>query len=316
MEDLKARYYDCCRKLTAGRPAADEQAKNTTMNSYIFDKAREGERKTYLKSLLDRTAEEVAEEQFLYIESRRLEQNFDQTARRREDLLRTLGGPGSGATLQGGMVSGSAPMGAAQPGPRLVGAAAAAAHKASANRAAGAKAAQHASQVPVDPAFDAQHHITRLEAPGQVTLNPFGLPRSGIYSAAAPTVTLRSARMPTVKPALIPKVTEALTEMRISQRLVMPTCSNQERLEALNAAVAQLVELKKQVERAEYEVGVKERTVRGSEQPEGLVPGIVGDAAAVLDESIQRSTNQAHRSASVSSTQSASRPPQKKKRKR
>lgn len=301
LEDLKARYYDCCRKLIAGRPAADEQAKNLAMNSYLFDKAREVNRKAHVRALLDRTPQELAEEEFLYIESRKLEQTYSQTLKERESLLRLLGGPGSGAPRRDNDITFTTSISGAPPGPRLVGAAAAAAANKAANATRATAKAANASQVPVDPAFDAQHHITRLEPSGQVTLNSFGLPRSGVYSAAGPSVTLRTARMPAVKTPLIPKVTEALSELGLSSRLIMPTCANQERLEALQSALSQLVDLKKTVERAEYEIGLQERSVNphassraGSEAPEGssvppsgsVPPPNAGDTS-MADESVE-----------------------------
>lgn len=258
MEDLKARYYDCCRKLTASRPSTDETAKNVTMNSFLFDKAREVHRKTCLNTLLSRTPAQAAEEEFLYVESRRLEQNYSKIVRDREQLLRSLGGPGSGAAPPGNVITGpGGPLSASASGPKLVGAAAAAAQRASSNRAAGSAGPP---SIPVDPAFDAQHNIIRLDTPGQMSLNSFGLPRSGIYSAAGPSVSLRSARMPPVKAPLIPQISASLQELGVSQRLIMPSPQNQERLEALTSALSTLLELKASVEKAEMDAEAPDRS--------------------------------------------------------
>lgn len=54
--------------------------------------AREIERKNYLRSLLSRTPAQIAEEDFLFIESRRIEQSYHRLTREREDLLKILGG--------------------------------------------------------------------------------------------------------------------------------------------------------------------------------------------------------------------------------
>jgi hypothetical protein len=57
------------------------------------------DRKTYLRSLLSRTPAQIAEEDFLFIESRRIEQSYHRLTREREDLLKILGGrEGIGAT--------------------------------------------------------------------------------------------------------------------------------------------------------------------------------------------------------------------------
>lgn len=54
--------------------------------------AREIDRKAYLRSLLSRTPAQIAEEDFLYIESRRLEQAYNKITVERADLLKILGG--------------------------------------------------------------------------------------------------------------------------------------------------------------------------------------------------------------------------------
>lgn len=95
-----------CRKLIRNRPASDENTRNALLQNMNFDKNRELERKSYLQSLLDRSADQIAEEDFLYIESRRLEQSYAKMNKEREDLLLMLGGrEGIGAT--GGVQVGS-----------------------------------------------------------------------------------------------------------------------------------------------------------------------------------------------------------------
>lgn len=53
-------------------------------------------RKNYIASLQDRTPEEIAEEEALFIELKRLEQNERKFRKERDDLLRTLLGVDSG----------------------------------------------------------------------------------------------------------------------------------------------------------------------------------------------------------------------------
>ena len=57
---------------------------------------RELTRKQYLRSLENRTAEQIAEEEALYLELKRLEQTERQFKKDREDLLRTMLGIESG----------------------------------------------------------------------------------------------------------------------------------------------------------------------------------------------------------------------------
>ena len=56
----------------------------------------------YLRSLLSRTPTQIAEEDFLYVESRRLEQSYTKITQERAELLKILGGR-EGIGAQGGM---------------------------------------------------------------------------------------------------------------------------------------------------------------------------------------------------------------------
>jgi hypothetical protein len=117
VKDLKDRYYSVCRKLVRNRPwAGDEASKAALLSSFQFDKGvecfilisknslaqplnfaeRELTRKKYITSLENRTPEQVAEEEALYIEIKKLEQTERRFKKEREDLLRLLGGVDSG----------------------------------------------------------------------------------------------------------------------------------------------------------------------------------------------------------------------------
>jgi DNA methyltransferase 1-associated protein 1 len=113
LQDLKDRYYSVCRKLVRNRPwAGDEASKAQLISSFQFDKGkvscftsllggynladRELTRKKYLLSLENRTPEQLVEEEALYIEIKRLEQNERRFKRERDELLQTLAGIDSG----------------------------------------------------------------------------------------------------------------------------------------------------------------------------------------------------------------------------
>jgi DNA methyltransferase 1-associated protein 1 len=68
-------------------------------------------RKKYVASLESRTTEQIAEEEALYIEIKRLEQNERRFKRERDELLRTLLGVDSGLPEIIGMVDDEGPMG-------------------------------------------------------------------------------------------------------------------------------------------------------------------------------------------------------------
>lgn len=92
-QDLKARYYALCRRLIRSRiTTADMDTRQALLATYTFDRARETERKRAVERLFGRTPAQLAEEEALYVEIRRLEQNETRFAAEREDLLRLLGG--------------------------------------------------------------------------------------------------------------------------------------------------------------------------------------------------------------------------------
>lgn len=97
LQDMKERYCNVCRRLLKDRPwTGDATSKTQMIASFSFDKEREITRKRYLANLENRTAREAEEEEALYLEIKRIEQNERKFKRDREDLLRTLAGIESG----------------------------------------------------------------------------------------------------------------------------------------------------------------------------------------------------------------------------
>ncbi|KAI0089333.1 hypothetical protein BDY19DRAFT_945299 [Irpex rosettiformis] len=260
MEDMKERYYSVCRKLVRNRPwAGDDASKANLLASLAFDKEREITRKGYVASLETRTASEIAEEEALYVELRRLEQNERRFKKERDELLRTLLGIESGlpdimadeeslnatttvepkrSRKKGDTdppVSASTSMNTislGQPVPR----------KQSAKSAA----------------YDALHCIHRTEVPQTTTT---------ATKAAHQPVYLRSYKLPTPKSATGPRIAQIMGELGVSHtRLVMPTRENSAQLESLLEAAGALVETKKQVDRIEQEIRIaQERLGKSSE---------------------------------------------------
>ncbi|KAF9926097.1 swr complex subunit [Linnemannia zychae] len=120
MEDLKHRYYAINRILIKLRMSDASQAveKAQLLSSMAYDKNREIERKKNLEILNTRTPEQIEEEEALYLEARRIDQNEKKITRERENLLRLLntrdiygpGGPTSaGLSGQVGVAGGGGP---------------------------------------------------------------------------------------------------------------------------------------------------------------------------------------------------------------
>ncbi|KAJ7178968.1 hypothetical protein C8R46DRAFT_1159681 [Mycena filopes] len=307
MEDLKDRYCSVCRKLLRNRPwTGDESTKQQLLASFAFDKDREVMRKRY-----------IAEEEALYMEIKRLEQNERRFKRGRDDLLRTIAGIESGLpdvvedevqltglTLDskrskkkggGDLDTPSTPL-LATPLP---------------------KRTLPPPTLPKDSAYDRQHCITRTDTGGASA--------AASTKAAHQPAYLRSFKLPFPKSSIAPKVTQVLTELGVSSsRLVMPTQGNVALLEGLMDATAALVETKKVVDKVEYDISVLKNRLgmqgeaAKTEEPDGgdTMPmevdaddadgdadgeGEDGRAQSVVSTRSARSRKHARRSLSISS---------------
>ncbi|KAK9455895.1 hypothetical protein V1511DRAFT_479332 [Dipodascopsis uninucleata] len=97
LEDMKERYYGCCRKLMEyKRDRGDVEWTPRDLelfNSLKYDKDREIARKQHLERLLSRAPSEIAEEERLILEYRKLQEKSKKLVEERKDLLRLLESP-------------------------------------------------------------------------------------------------------------------------------------------------------------------------------------------------------------------------------
>ncbi|GAA5994970.1 Swc4p [Rhodotorula paludigena] len=302
VDALKDRYYWCCRTLAQNRPgptpadAAEKEkldrARQETIANFNFDMNRELERKAYLRSLLDRTPAQVAEEDFLYLESRRIEQNYNRIASERADLLHLLGGrEGVGVASSGvqlgvgggakGAVGSSKDMQNRRksgPGWDYVGS----------PNALPEGWAGEGSKRKATAAEDAALGVERHPAP------TVAAPKASMW----PSIAVRSSRLAPVKSGIAQKVSAALAETGISTQLIMPTKTNLAKLEDLQGALAQMIEVKKALDRIQGEIRLvrkKRAALRGEEDP--VIKG--------EDDDDKAGVNRNKRSASVASHQAS-----------
>ncbi|KAK1923209.1 hypothetical protein DB88DRAFT_494255 [Papiliotrema laurentii] len=244
VEDMKDRYYTICRKLARTRTASDAQSQQQLIQSHSFDKAREIKRKQYASELFHLTAAEIAEEEALYVEIKRLEQTERRYRADRDVLMRSVLG------LDSGLVN---------------------TDSANIDSVLGMtkKRKRPEDELPPTPvvpketaAFDAARCIVRAPQPTA--------PNSSHLAAKHPIhqpACLRSTKLPVPKSTYVVRVTEVLTELGVnSHKLVMPTRSNIEEFDGLLNAVSALVDMKRQVDRVSQEV----RLLRA--QKEGYIP--------------------------------------------
>ncbi|GAA6001875.1 hypothetical protein JCM10207_002360 [Rhodosporidiobolus poonsookiae] len=302
VDALKNRYYTICRTLAASRPGPVPQdpaekekvdkARAESVANFHFDLGRELERKAYIRSLLERTPAQVAEEDFLYVESRRIEQNYHKIAAERAELLRLLGGRDgvgvSGSGAQVGLGGAGVPLAAEKkrkgPGWEVGG------------PGIGLPEgwAGEGSKRKATAAEDAAMCIERHPAPS------VSAPKSNMW----PSIAVRSSRIATVKSGIAAKVSAALAELGFSTQLVMPTKTNIAKLDELQAAIGQMVELKKAVDRVQGEIRLvrkKKAMLTGEEDP--MIKGEDDDVASA----VQRNKRSASVASSTVSTKRARR---------
>jgi len=113
-------------------------------------------------------------------------------------------------------------------------------------------------------AYDAQHCIVRMDVPTSVTAT----------KAAHQPAYLRSFKLPTPKAAIAPKVTLALSELGISHsRLVMPTRENVVQFESLLDAATALIEIKRLVDKADYDIKISRNRLESREKSQSVGDG-------------------------------------------
>jgi DNA methyltransferase 1-associated protein 1 len=258
---------------------------------------RETTRKEYLRGLFNRTPAQIAEEEALYIEMKRLQQNEARFARDREDILRTLGGLDSGlanlnvdpdyfVTGPGSVAAGAATQekkkkrrdtsvsasGMDIDTPGTPGSNSLAllglglgnkGRKTDAKQAASGK--HTAWSIPHSEGFNDLHNsdlancITRIDPPTNPT-------KSGHVAAHA-----RSSRIPTVR--VSSGIHSIIAELGLSHdRLVMPTRANIEKLEGLQSAAMGMVEVKRSLDRTKHELAVLKARLEQHQQGEEEQP--------------------------------------------
>ncbi|EJU06594.1 hypothetical protein DACRYDRAFT_103540 [Dacryopinax primogenitus] len=243
IEELKSRYYGVARSILERRLPEDDPNKAQTLAGFNFDKQQERKRRDYVVALFNREPEAIEEEEALYIEVKRLEQNERRFTKDREDLLRMLAGVESGlGTLKvgdedtkkkkkNGETSADSP---ATPG--------------------GGSTKKSKAEAKYVPADDPTNCIVRYD-PATVSVGS----KSGV-----PSIFMRSSRIPVPKPSVATHVTQLLAELQISPNtLVMPTKVNVEKLESLLNTAGILIEMKRSVDRLDQEIRVLKARHKG-----------------------------------------------------
>ncbi|KAK9483054.1 hypothetical protein V1527DRAFT_474338 [Lipomyces starkeyi] len=299
LEDLKERYYFCCRKLMELRRDASgvdwTQRDLELYNAMNFNKDKEIMRKQYLERLLSRSPAEIAEEERLILEYRRLQESSKKLVQDREELLRLLESPQTAnsfaqyqspqglSQLAGNILASDknrrrkgvpepaaqgGPVARAVPGTPNSGVHAQALAQAQQAHVAGVQNGVHGTkQTPQAgrPSSQAAPAVSKAELVQSATAKkvvkrvPPGeenLYGISYHDKLVQGVYLRSTKISTLKPTVQTKVASILAELGIATKLAMPTAKVCERYEALQQAINLLIETKKQADKLDHEVKV------------------------------------------------------------
>ena len=247
-------------------------------------------RKNYIASLEARTQEEIAEEEALFIELKRLEQNERKFRKERDELLRTLLGIDSGlpdivAEEEGpasitidnikkkkkGTVDTDVP---STPTHAIALGAAVPKRTQTTKSAVYGELAVFRRQRFFTIHSDEKSCLLRVDPPATTTTKTTHVP-----------VHLRSFKLPIPKAAIAPKVIQILSEVGISpSRLVMPTRDNCAKSEAVLESTTTLLEVKKVVDKVDQDIRVL-RARLGLRESEGVEGDVEESTSIDVDES-------------------------------
>ncbi|KAL1691705.1 hypothetical protein GGG16DRAFT_53003 [Schizophyllum commune] len=286
LEDLKERYFSVCRKLIRNRNAhVDEATRSSMLSNFQFDKEREVTRRKYIESLDKRGQDALEEEEALYIEIKRLEQNERKFKKDRDELLRVLAGIDSGLpdVIEDADLS-------------LI---------AVDTKRSKKKGTTLEPDTPTTPSASSSRPIVKPLPTDERNCITRTEPSSSLPStkAAHTAAYVRSYKIPVAKASMAQRVQEIMAELGLSAgRLVMPTAGNVAQMESLMDAIYVLIDAKKAVDKVEMDIKTaKERlNMRGSEGADEGGDQLMHSRSQSVASG--RGRKQARRSASVASS--------------
>lgn len=296
LEDLKERYYDVCTRLMLFRQKKGDglsPAEEDLVKQMKYSKENELKRKAHLERLLSRSPAEIAEEEALVIESRKLEAAAERMLLERQEVLRLLDAPQpTGPISQFQSSQGLAQLTttlltsdrvkkknnkdvasatASSTAPATVAVKAEPSNTAASSASATPKVGSGSGSTPVpthkqSSASAAPKKPSALSGAAAVQSliqrklsvkeeAAFGL---SYHDKLSPGVYLRSTKITTYKPALQSKVAAILQELELPNRPVMPTAKVCAKMESLLQSITVLLQAKKQLDELETELKIKQ----------------------------------------------------------
>jgi DNA methyltransferase 1-associated protein 1 len=263
LEDLKSRYYDVCRSLLMLRQKHGDTlspVEEDLMKQMKFSKENELKRKAHLEKLLARNPGEVAEEEALVIESRKLEAAAERMLQERQELLRLLDSPQSTASVSQYQTS----QGLAQLTQQLLTTDKTRKQQRKDNSGSSTPSAS-GSSVPVSSAVvtakkqDVKKNNVGVVA--QVIQKKLSAKEEAAFGISyhdrlTPGVYIRSTRIASLKSSLQQKAQGIMQELGLPSRPVMPTAKVCAKFDSLQHSIGVLLEAKRQEDKLETELRI------------------------------------------------------------
>lgn len=258
IEDLKERYYQVSIELIKNQPASLELGLSPSdeqlIQSMKFPKENELKRKQHLKQLLSRTPKEVAEEEALVLEARKLEAMSEKMLADRKDILRLLDSPQAISSKTRVDLNSSAGVG------QLLQDLQSEKDKENKEKEKEKKSTSTEPEKAVNffEGRDENSFVVRLV---RNKLTPREIAACGISygNTKHAGVYLRSTKITPIRQNLLPKVRNVANELGIPLKPVMPTSKICALYDELFQDVNVLLEAKKAQDRLELEIEVLKR---------------------------------------------------------
>lgn len=245
VEDLKARYYECCTALLkkSSYLSPNDEELLEQMN---FSKENELKRKAHLERLMSRSPNQVAEEEALVLECRRLEALAEQMAHERAEIISLLDTPAA----TGSIAQYQSSQGIATLHQQLL------AEKSRKPRET--PNGSGTTQAPT-PLRKSQAEDQKSGLAAQIIQKRLSAKEEAAYGIAyhekfSPGVYLRSTKLSTLKQNQAAKAQAVFNELGLPMRPVMPTAKVAAKFDALLQSITLLLDAKRSSDKLETEI--------------------------------------------------------------
>lgn len=261
LDDLKERFYDVYRALFKVRQEKGEELspqEEDLVKQMNFSKEAEKKRKEHLERLLSRSPAEVAEEEALVMESRKLEAAAERMMNERQELLRLLDAPSSSSSITQYQTS----QGLSQLTNNLLSDKSKRRKEVTPSGVSSGPLGNSANVQKMAQTGNNKKAVSPGAAAVTATLqkklsakeeSAYGI---SYHEKLSSGVHFRSNKITTAKSTIQTKVNAVLTELGLPARPIMPTARVCAKFESIQQSIGVLLEAKKQADKLDAEIKV------------------------------------------------------------